>query len=98
MMGKFPNVLNFNRLFLKLNRFICNLPPVLPEHGEQWCKVRGYSVNYLGLVLLQAYESWVIDDLRPSEISRRHCLPFFSSSFGFKSIIVVDLRFSVTVS
>ena len=24
MMGNFPAVLNFNRLFLKLNRFICN--------------------------------------------------------------------------
>ena len=24
MIGKFPEVLNFNRLFLKLNRFICN--------------------------------------------------------------------------
>ena len=25
MISKFPEVLNFNRLFLKLNRFICNL-------------------------------------------------------------------------
>ena len=24
MIGKFPEVLNFNQLFLKLNRFICN--------------------------------------------------------------------------
>jgi hypothetical protein len=24
MMGNFPEVLNFNRLFLKLNQFICN--------------------------------------------------------------------------
>ena len=24
MIGNFPAVLNFNRLFLKLNRFICN--------------------------------------------------------------------------
>ena len=32
MIGNFPAVLNFNRLFLKLNRFICNLLPVLPDH------------------------------------------------------------------
>ena len=31
--GNSPEVLNFNRLFLKLNRFICNQPPVLPV---QW--------------------------------------------------------------
>jgi hypothetical protein len=24
MIGKFPEVLNFNRLLLKLNQFICN--------------------------------------------------------------------------
>ena len=30
MIGISPNS-NFNRLFLKLNRFICNQPPVLPE-------------------------------------------------------------------
>ena len=32
MIGNFPAVLNFNRLFLKLNRFICNQLPVLPDH------------------------------------------------------------------
>ena len=32
MIGKFPAFLNFNRLFLNLNRFICNLLPVLPDH------------------------------------------------------------------
>ena len=30
MISKFPEVLNLNRLFLELNRFICNYPPVLP--------------------------------------------------------------------
>ena len=31
--GNFPAiVLNFNQLFLKLNRFICNWLPVLPDH------------------------------------------------------------------
>jgi hypothetical protein len=34
MIGNFPEVLNFNRLFLKLNRFIYNQLPVLPNH---WC-------------------------------------------------------------
>ena len=32
MISNFPVVLNFNRLFLKLNRFICNQLPVLPNH------------------------------------------------------------------
>ena len=31
MIGSFPAVLNFNRLFLKLNRFMCNKLPVLPH-------------------------------------------------------------------
>ena len=30
MMGNFPEVLNFNRLFLKLNRFVCNKHSVFP--------------------------------------------------------------------
>ena len=32
LIGKFHEVLNFNMLFLELNRFICNQPPVLPGH------------------------------------------------------------------
>ena len=32
MLGHFPAVLNFNRLFLKLIRFVCNQLPVLPDH------------------------------------------------------------------
>ena len=32
MVGNFPAVLNINWLFLKLNRFICNELPVLPDH------------------------------------------------------------------
>ena len=35
MIGDFPAVLNFNQLFLKLKRFICNQLPVLPSH---WAK------------------------------------------------------------
>ena len=34
MIGNFPAVFNFNRLFLKLNQFICNYLPVLPEHSR----------------------------------------------------------------
>ena len=34
MIGKFPAVLQFNRLFPKFNRFICNQLPVLPDHIE----------------------------------------------------------------
>jgi hypothetical protein len=32
VIGNFLEVLNFNRLFLKLNRFICNYLPILPDH------------------------------------------------------------------
>ena len=33
MMGHFPAVLSFNRLCLKLDQFICNTLPVLPDHS-----------------------------------------------------------------
>ena len=44
MIGNFPAVLKFNQLFLKLNRFICNELPLLPDHrltpnacwGREW--------------------------------------------------------------
>ena len=42
MTGNFPAVSNTNRLFLKLNRFICNQPPVLPGHRSRpilWHKI-----------------------------------------------------------
>ena len=32
MIGNFLAVLNLNRLFLKLNQFICNYLPVLHDH------------------------------------------------------------------
>ena len=32
VIGNSPAVLNFNRLFFKLNRCICNVLPVLPDH------------------------------------------------------------------
>ena len=32
MIDDFPAVSNVNRLFLKLNRFICIYLPVLPDH------------------------------------------------------------------
>ena len=37
MIGNFPAVLNFNPLFLKLNRFICNLLLVLPDPSFWSC-------------------------------------------------------------
>ena len=40
MMGKFPAVFNFNRLFLQLNQFICNQVPVLPDHRSVWLAFR----------------------------------------------------------
>ena len=36
MIGNFPAALNFNRSFLKLNRFICNKLPVLLDHCSWW--------------------------------------------------------------
>ena len=35
MFSNFPAVLNFNRLFLKPNQFICNQLPVLPDHRSK---------------------------------------------------------------
>ena len=34
MVGDFPAILNFNWLFLKLNRFICNYLSVLSNHRQ----------------------------------------------------------------
>ena len=39
-----PEISNFTRLFLKLNRFICNRPPVLPE---QLAGALGFSLSIL---------------------------------------------------
>ena len=63
MIGNFPTVLNFNRLFLKLNRYACNWLPVLPDHSpwlpktafptpmvQLWMRVKGshhYKVTAL---------------------------------------------------
>ena len=46
MVGNFPAVFNFNRLFLKFNRFICNPLPVLPlEGGEARAELAGQGGN-----------------------------------------------------
>ena len=37
MISNPPEVSNFNWLFLKLNQFICNQPPVFPEHRKSLC-------------------------------------------------------------
>ena len=51
MIGNFPSVLNFNRLFLKLNRFICNLLPFpLKQHlANNNNVVGGFDVVFPGL-------------------------------------------------
>ena len=46
MIGNSPAVLNFHRLFPKLNRFICNELPVLPDHRS------GPSVGLLAVCVL----------------------------------------------
>ena len=44
MVGNFPAVLNFNRLFLKFNQFICNncrFSPIIESINQAeiaWCK------------------------------------------------------------
>ena len=44
MVGSFPAVLNnFNQLFLKLNRFICNQLPVLPDHRSSQLSTKDYE-------------------------------------------------------
>ena len=45
MISKFPEVLNFNRSFLELNRFICNYMPILPGY---WSIVS--RSNRLGII------------------------------------------------
>jgi hypothetical protein len=44
MIDNFPAVLNFNQLILKLNRFICNYLPVLPDH---WIRVFPSPTGYM---------------------------------------------------
>ena len=49
MIGNFPTILNFDRSFLKLNRFICNQLPVLPLSMVQG------GVYYPTLPLVDSY-------------------------------------------
>ena len=48
MFGSFLAALNFNRLFLKLNRFICNQLPVLPDRRPEVGKLRDNNLGKLG--------------------------------------------------
>ena len=45
MIHNSPAVLNFNRLFLKLHRFICKQLPVIPDHWDD-----GVASPVLGLL------------------------------------------------
>ena len=54
MSGNFFAILNFNRLFLKLNWFICNYLPVLPDHS-----FRPWTINQL-IQLLVKYNKYDI--------------------------------------
>ena len=52
-MGNFPAILNLNRLFRKLNRFICNQLPVLPNHRFEERLVRfSLSLSSRGILCL----------------------------------------------
>ena len=35
MIGNFPAILNFNRIFLKPNQFICKKLLVVPDHWDK---------------------------------------------------------------
>jgi hypothetical protein len=58
MIGKFPAVLNFNQLFLKLNRFICNIVPVVPDH-RLWLPMLIYAMIFHGLLYERGHERCV---------------------------------------
>ena len=52
MIGNFSVVSNFNQLFLKLNRFICNYLPVLPDHCDRLhVVILQFSFIKLGYIL-----------------------------------------------
>ena len=50
MIGNFPAVFNFNRLFLKLNKFVCNKLPVLADHREEVDDLHLLTINGMGFV------------------------------------------------
>ena len=55
MMRNFLEILNFNRLFLKLNRFICNKPSVLPLH---WSRMVGVEKEAADANVLWEYSPY----------------------------------------
>ena len=65
MISKFPEVLNFNQLFLELDRFICNSPLVLP----------GRCLNVLGV------SNREVLPLFPDPLIHKHPLQLPSSSY-----------------
>ena len=68
MIGSFPAILNFNRLFLKLNRFICNYLPILPDHilhlprGRQCEALIALPGNVVALLAIRDESSEVRQD------------------------------------
>ena len=49
MIGNFLAVLNFNQLFFKLNRFICNKRPVLPDHSPTFYGLKIKNQYWTGI-------------------------------------------------
>ena len=45
MIGKFLTILNLNQLFFKLNQFICNKLPVLPDHMSLRTTMEGWKTE-----------------------------------------------------
>ena len=50
MLGNSPEILNFNRFFLKLHRFICDWWPAFSVNSYRWGGGGGYSVTFLHLI------------------------------------------------
>ena len=59
MMGNFPEVLNFNQLFLKLNQFVCNKHSVFPVRWSP--SLRGGQHEPLQ-IFLQRSSTWHLYD------------------------------------
>ena len=105
MVGNFPAVFNFNRLFLKLNRFICDQLPVLPDHScgfilsgkiDRWMDILCTSVQEkltflrVGCVYLRGDLS--ISTVISEDTHVKHILVYFSSYIPYYSLYIYRER------
>ena len=79
MIGNFPALLNCNRSFLKLNGFICNWLPVLPDHSS--LDVLGVGqYPFIGLLL---YRLWCIKVWHHPYMTSSNCFQLIFLSGGY---------------